>query len=38
MILPMTFSLMTFRFGLRSFKSLSEIRKRDLRHDGEKEA
>ena len=37
MILPMTFSLMTFRFGLRSFKSLSAILKRDLLHDGEKE-
>jgi TRAP-type C4-dicarboxylate transport system permease small subunit len=27
MILPMTFGLMTFRFGLRSFKNLSEMKK-----------
>jgi TRAP-type C4-dicarboxylate transport system permease small subunit len=37
MILPITFSLMTFRFGLRSFKNLSEIAKRDSPHDREKE-
>jgi TRAP-type C4-dicarboxylate transport system permease small subunit len=37
MILPITFSLMTFRFGLRSFKNLSEIGKRGLPHDREKE-
>jgi len=37
MILPITFSLMTFRFGLRSFKNLSEIGKMDLLHDREKE-
>jgi TRAP-type C4-dicarboxylate transport system permease small subunit len=36
MILPITFSLMTFRFGLRSFKNLSEIGKKDLPHDREK--
>jgi TRAP-type C4-dicarboxylate transport system permease small subunit len=37
MILPMTFSLMTFRFGLRSFKNLSEFGKINLLHDREKE-
>ncbi len=37
MILPITFSLMTFRFGLRSFKSLSEMGKRGLPPDREKE-
>jgi len=35
MILPITFSLMTFRFGLRSFKNLSEMGQRDLPHDRE---
>jgi TRAP-type C4-dicarboxylate transport system permease small subunit len=29
MILPMTFGLMTFRFGLRAFKSVFELRKTD---------
>jgi TRAP-type C4-dicarboxylate transport system permease small subunit len=37
MILPMTFGLMTFRFGLRSFRNLSEIGKLSPLHDGEKE-
>ena len=37
MILPMTFSLMTFRFCLRFFKSLFTMGKRDLPHDPEKE-
>jgi TRAP-type C4-dicarboxylate transport system permease small subunit len=37
MILPMTFGLMTFRFGLRSFKNLSEIGKMNPLHDREKE-
>jgi len=37
MILPMTFGLMTFRFGLRSFKNLSEIGKTDPIHDREEE-
>lgn len=36
MILPITFSLMTFRFGLRSFKNLSEIEKMNPLHDREK--
>ena len=36
MILPITFSLMTFRFGLRSFRNLSEMGKRDFPHDREK--
>jgi TRAP-type C4-dicarboxylate transport system permease small subunit len=36
MILPITFSLMTFRFGLRSFKNLSEMGRRDFPHDREK--
>jgi len=36
-ILPMTFGLMTFRFGLRALKSLSEIGKMNLLHGrGEK--
>jgi TRAP-type C4-dicarboxylate transport system permease small subunit len=35
MILPITFGLMTFRFGLRSFKSLFEIGRRSLPHDRE---
>jgi C4-dicarboxylate transporter DctQ subunit len=30
MILPITFSLMTFRFGLRSFKNFSEIGEREF--------
>jgi len=38
MILPITFSLMTFRFGLRSFKNLSEIGKINPLDDREKEA
>jgi TRAP-type C4-dicarboxylate transport system permease small subunit len=37
MILPITFCLMTFRFGLRSLKSLSEMGKRDFPHNQEKE-
>ena len=37
MILPMTFGLMTLRFGLRSFKNLSEMRKMHPIHDREKE-
>jgi TRAP-type C4-dicarboxylate transport system permease small subunit len=37
MILPITFGLMTFRFGLRSFKNLSEMRKMHPIHDREKE-
>jgi C4-dicarboxylate transporter DctQ subunit len=37
MILPITFGLMTFRFGLRSFKDLSERGKRNPLHDREKE-
>jgi len=37
MILPITFGLMTFRFGLRSFKNLSEIGKMDSLHDREEE-
>jgi len=37
MILPITFGLMTFRFGLRSFKNLSEMGKMDSLHDREKE-
>ena len=37
MILPMTFGLMTFRFGLRSFKNLSEMGKMNPLHDREKE-
>ena len=37
MILPMTFGLMTFRFGLRSFKNLSEMGKMNSLHDREKE-
>ncbi len=36
-ILPVTFGLMSFRFGLRSFKNLSEIGGRGSRHDREKE-
>jgi TRAP-type C4-dicarboxylate transport system permease small subunit len=37
MILPLTFGLMTFRFGLRSIRTLSEIRKIEPFHDREKE-
>ena len=37
LILPVTFGLMTFRFGLRSFKNLSEIGKMNPLHDREKE-
>jgi TRAP-type C4-dicarboxylate transport system permease small subunit len=37
MILPITFTLMTFRFGLRSIKNLSEMRKMNPPHDREKE-
>jgi C4-dicarboxylate transporter DctQ subunit len=37
MILPMTFGLMAFRFGLRSFKNLSEMRKMDSLPDRGKE-
>jgi C4-dicarboxylate transporter, DctQ subunit len=37
MILPVTFGLMTFRFGLGSFKNLSEMGKRHPLHDREKE-
>jgi TRAP-type C4-dicarboxylate transport system permease small subunit len=36
MILPLTFSLMTFRFGLRSIRTLSEIGKIEPHHDREK--
>jgi len=38
MILPMTFSLMTFRFGLRSFEALFGMGKSGPPHDREKEA
>ena len=37
MILPITFGLMTFRFSLRAFKNLSEMRKMHPIHDREKE-
>jgi TRAP-type C4-dicarboxylate transport system permease small subunit len=37
MILPLTFVLMSFRFGLRSVKALSEIGKRNSFHDRKKE-
>jgi TRAP-type C4-dicarboxylate transport system permease small subunit len=37
MILPMTFGLMTFRFGLRSLKNLSEMGKMSPLRDREKE-
>jgi TRAP-type C4-dicarboxylate transport system permease small subunit len=37
MILPMTFGLMTFRFGLRSFKNLSEMGDMHPLHEREKE-
>ena len=36
-ILPITFCLMTFRFGLRSFRNLFEIGWRDFPHGREKE-
>src|SRR4030043_2135143 len=36
MILPLTFGLLTFRFGLRSIKALSEIGKIEPLHDREK--
>ncbi len=35
MILPVTFGLMTFRFGLRAFKNLSEMRKTNPIHNHE---
>ena len=37
MILPMTFGLMTFRFGLRSFKNLYEMGDMNPIHEREKE-
>jgi TRAP-type C4-dicarboxylate transport system permease small subunit len=37
MILPITFGLMTFRFGLRSFKDLAEMRKKNPVPDRVKE-
>jgi TRAP-type C4-dicarboxylate transport system permease small subunit len=37
LILPVTFILMTFRFGLRSFKNLSEMGTTNPLHDREKE-
>jgi TRAP-type C4-dicarboxylate transport system permease small subunit len=37
LILPMTFGLMTFRFGLRTLKNLSEIGRINPLHDREKE-
>ena len=37
MILPITFGLMTFRFGLRSFKTLSKTGKIEPLHDREEE-
>ncbi len=37
LILPVTFILMTFRFGLRSLRSLSEIGGVDPAHEREKE-
>ncbi len=37
MILPITFGLMSLRFGVRSFRNLSEIGRRDIPHDREKE-
>jgi C4-dicarboxylate transporter DctQ subunit len=36
-ILPVTFALMTFRFGLRGFRSLSGMDKTNPLHDREKE-
>lgn len=38
MILPLTFGLMTFRFGLRSFKSLYEMEGMNPLHEREKES
>jgi TRAP-type C4-dicarboxylate transport system permease small subunit len=38
MILPITFGLMTFRFGLRSFKNIVEMGKRNPLHEREEEA
>jgi TRAP-type C4-dicarboxylate transport system permease small subunit len=38
LILPLTFGLMTFRFGLRSLKNLSEMKKGNHIPDLEKEA
>jgi len=37
MVLPITFGLMTFRFGLRSFKTLSKTGKIEPLHDREEE-
>lgn len=37
MILPITFGLMTFRFGLRSFKGLSEMGDMNSLHERKKE-
>jgi TRAP-type C4-dicarboxylate transport system permease small subunit len=37
LILPITFTLMTFRFGLRSFKNLSEMRNMNPLREREKE-
>jgi len=37
MILPMTFGLMTFRFGLRSLRNLSEMGDMNSLHEREKE-
>jgi TRAP-type C4-dicarboxylate transport system permease small subunit len=37
MILPITFGLMTLRFGLRSFKTLFGMGQADPLHDREKE-
>ncbi len=38
LILPLTFILMTFRFGLRSFRTFSEMRRTNLLREREKEA
>jgi len=38
LILPLTFILMTFRFGLRSFRNLSELGGTNPFHEREKEA
>jgi TRAP-type C4-dicarboxylate transport system permease small subunit len=38
MILPLTFGLMTFRFGLRSFKNVYEMGGMNPLHESEKEA
>jgi TRAP-type C4-dicarboxylate transport system permease small subunit len=37
MILPMTFGLMTIRFGFRAYKNLFEMRKMNPPHDPGKE-